>query len=170
MSGPRVTIGRIAAPQGVRGAVRVLSLSDFPERWERLREVYVGEEPAPRRCRLVGFVRSGMPVLELEGVSDRTAAEAMRGAPLQVPASEVHPLPPETFYVFQLVGLEVRDPDGRYLGRVTGVEPAPAGDLLVVDLGQGQACRVPFVRQFVDRVDPGEGRVVIRPIPGLLEP
>ncbi|BDG60600.1 ribosome maturation factor RimM [Caldinitratiruptor microaerophilus] len=170
MTGSRVTIGQIVAPQGLRGAVRVYPLTDFPERWPALREVYVGDEPRPRRCRFVGFVRAGMPVLELEGVHDRSAAETLRGRELRVDAAALHPLPEDTFYVFQLVGMVAEDPEGTRLGRVEAVEPAPAADVLVIRLEAGHRARVPFVRQFVERVDPAAGRVVIRPIPGLLEP
>lgn len=170
MTGPRVTIGHIVAPQGLHGAVRVYPLTDFPERWCTLREVYVGDEPRPRRCRFLGFVRAGMPVLQLENVPDRTAAEALRGRELCVDAAAIHPLPEDTFYVFQLVGMAAEDPGGTRLGRVEAVEPAPAADVLVIRLEAGHLARVPFVRQFVVRVDAAAGRVVIRPIPGLLEP
>lgn len=170
MSGPeRVRIGQIVAPQGVHGDVRVYPLTDFPERWRKLRSVYVGDEAAPRSVSLRGFVKGDMPVLRLEGVADRSAAEALRGRYLSVPQSAVHALPPDTYYLWQLQGLAVVDPAGEPLGTVADVEPSPANDLLVVQLPDGRRCLVPAVREFVLQVDLAGGRVVLRPIPGLLE-
>lgn len=166
----RVRIGQVAAPQGVHGDVRILSLTDFPERWTRLTSVYLGDEPVPRAVRLVGWTRGGaMPVLHFPGVESREAAEKLRGQYVAVPLAEVHPLPADTYYTFQLVGLAAEDPDGRPLGRVVAVEPGPANDLLVLELPDGRQARVPMVRAFVPVVDLEGQRVVIQPIPGLLD-
>lgn len=164
-----VTIGQIVAPHGVRGHVRVLPLTDFPERWVRLREVYVGDEPSPRRVELRGFVKGHMPVLRLEGVPDRNAAELLRGRYLSLPPDRVHPLPEDTYYVFQLRGLAAQSPDGGYLGRVADVESYPAHDVLVVATPDGRTVRVPAVKAFVQGVDLAAGVVVVRPIPGLFD-
>jgi len=168
---PRVRIGRIVAPQGVRGAVRVQSLSDFPERWARLTQAYIGDEPTPRAVKCLGFTRGGtMPVLKISGVETRDEAEKLRGRYLEVPREQAHPLPEDTFYTFELIGLRAEDPGGVLLGRVVDVEPAPASDLLVLELADGRTARVPMVRAFVQAVDLEGQRGVIQPIPGLLDP
>lgn len=170
MAGELVSIGQITAPHGVRGEVRVYPLTAFPERWRRLKEVYVGAETAPRRVTWRGWAKGHMPIVLLEGVADRDQAEKLRGLYLRVPLEQTHPLPdPDTFYVFQLRGLAVVDPDGQPLGTVRDVEESPANDLLVVERPGGAPVRVPMVRAIVQQVDLPGGRVVVRPLPGLFD-
>lgn len=102
----------------------------------------------------------GRWLVRFEGIDDRTAAEGLRGTvlcavPLPAPAGA------DELWVHQIVGAEVRGPDGRLLGTITAVEPNPAHDLLVLDDGT----LVPAV--FV--VDHHHGVVVVDPPPGLLD-
>lgn len=164
-----VRIGQITAPHGVRGAVRVFPVTDFPERFTTLRRVLVGGADRPMGVRFRGFVKN-LVILELEGVADRNRAETLRGQDLYVPRPEVHPLPEGYYYDFDLIGLDVVDPRGRPIGRLVDVDHnSPANDLYVVETAPGKRCLVPAVRQFVKEIDLAAGRVVIAPIPGLLE-
>jgi len=126
-------------------------------------------------------------VLRLEGVNDRSSAEALVGHALMVPASDRPPLAEGEFHLLDLVGLEVRLlADGRVIGRVTDLLHA-GNDLLEVDLaaypepGQpGEAAKpagptkprlilIPFVEPIVPEVHLAEGWLGITPPPGLLE-
>lgn len=164
-----IRIGRITAPHGVRGEVRVQPLTDFPERFETLHRALLGSEARPVGVRFRGVVR-GMVILALEGVTDRNQAETLRGQFLLVPRSEVYPLPSGQYYVFDLIGLEVVDPQGKRLGTLVDVDrSATVHDLFVVETPSGKRHMVPAVHQFVRSVNLAEGQVVIQPIPGLLE-
>lgn len=163
-----VRIGQITAPHGVRGDVRVFPLTDFPERFEALGEVLLGPEARPVRVHVRGTVRD-LIVLKFDGVDDRNAAEKLRGAYLQVERSQVHPPPEGYYYAFQLIGLQVVDPNGEPLGSVLDFENGAAHALYVVKRPDGHIFRVPAVAQFVEQIDLEAGRVVIRPIPGLMD-
>lgn len=164
-----VRIGQITAPHGVHGAVRIYPVSDFPERYRTLRRVLLGGADRPVGVRFRGFVKN-LVILELDGVTDRNQAEGLRGQNLLVPQSEVFPLPPGYYYDFDLVGLDVVDPEGKPLGRVAAVDHnSPANDLYVVETAPGELHMVPAVRQFVKEIDLSGGKMVIQPIPGLLE-
>jgi 16S rRNA processing protein RimM len=170
-----LVVGRLVAAQGLGGEVRVLPLSDFPERfttagWRWLRRP--GGEPQP-----IAMLR-GRPlpgkdlyVLRLAGVDDRSAAEALVHQELLVDASERPPLQPGEFHWLDLQGLEVRRlPGGEVLGRVTDLIHA-GNDLLEVELGElpGRRVFIPFVAAIVPEVRPAEGWLGITPPPGLLE-
>lgn len=169
MRDPLVVIGQIVAAHGVRGEVRVNPLTDVPARWRKLKEAYIGEELAPRQVAVRAFTKGTMPVLRIAGVTDRDQAEKLRGEYIRVPRTSALPLPPDTYYVWQLQGLAVVDPDGQPLGQVVDVQSNPANDLLVVELPEGKRCLVPAVREFVIRVDLPAQQLTLRPIPGLLE-
>ena len=88
------------------------------------------------------------PVIALEGARDRTAAEGLRGAALEIGRDDLPEPDPEAYFRFDLVGCTLAWPDGRELGTVEAVEDGVAHDLLVV----GEH-RVPFVAAIVPAVD-----------------
>ncbi len=164
-----IRIGQITAPHGVRGEVRVYPLTDFPERFVRLRRALLGPDARPVGVRYRGEVR-GLIVLAIEGCTDRNQAEKLRRQYLSVPRSEVWPLPEGHYYDFDLIGLDVVDPEGAHLGKVVEVDHnSPVHDLYVVETAPGKRYMVPAVRTFVREIDLEQGRMVIKPIPGLLE-
>lgn len=169
MSEDLIKIGQITGPHGVHGELRVFPLTDFPERFNTLRKVLLGPEARPVGVRLKGTLKN-LVILAIDGITDREQAEKLRQQYLQVPKSEVHPLPPGHYYLFDLVGLDVVDPDGNPLGKLVEVNQAsPANDLYVVETAPRKRYMVPAVREFIKEINLQQGRVVIKPIPGLLE-
>ncbi|HWI62438.1 MAG TPA: ribosome maturation factor RimM [Symbiobacteriaceae bacterium] len=164
-----IKIGQITAPHGVRGEVRVYPLTDFPERFTTLRQVLIGPEARPVGIRCRGTLKN-LLIVEIDGVADRDQAEKLRLQYLQVPKSEVHPLPEGSYYVFDLIGLDVVDPEGNPLGKLVAVtQESPAHDIYVVETAPRKRYMVPAVKTFVKQIDLPGGKVVIQPIPGLLE-
>jgi 16S rRNA processing protein RimM len=164
-----IKIGQITAPHGVRGEVRVYPLTDFPERFTTLRRVLLGPEARPVGVRCRGAVKN-LIILSIDGVEDRDQAEKLRLQYVQVPKSEVHPLPEGHYYVFDLIGLDVVDPAGKLLGKLVEVSTAsPAHDIYVVETAPRKRYMVPAVKTFVKEIDLPGGRIVVQPIPGLLE-
>lgn len=164
-----IKIGQITAPHGVRGEVRIYPLTDFPERFTTLRRALLGPDARPVGVRCLGTVKN-LIILKIDGVEDRDQAEKLRLQYLQVPKSEVHPLPEGHYYVFDLIGLDVVDPDGKLLGKLVDVSTdSPAHDNYVVETAPRKRYMVPAVKNFVKQIDLAGGRVVIQPIPGLLE-
>ena len=109
------------------------------------------------------------PVIFLEGVADRTAAESLIKAILLVeqPTSQL-PVEDEAWYDHQLAGLDVIR-DGKLVGKVTRVDHLPAQDLFAIDVN-GEEVLLPFVKQFVPEVNIERGQIVITPPVGLFEP
>jgi 16S rRNA processing protein RimM len=109
-------------------------------------------------------------IARFAAVSDRNAAESLKGIELSV-ARHLLPEPgQDEFYYADLVGLAAERPDGAPLGKVVAVHNFGAGDLLEVRLaGSTQTVFVPFTRAVVPVVDPASGRLVIDPPEGLIE-
>jgi 16S rRNA processing protein RimM len=91
------------------------------------------------------------------------AADRLRGGYLQVPIDDRMPLPEDTYYIDDLIGLDVFTDTGRYLGQIEEVILNPANDIYRV----GQIL-IPAVSEFVREIDLVARRVTIHPIPGLL--
>jgi 16S rRNA processing protein RimM len=176
---PMLEVGRIVAAQGLQGELRINPLSDFPERftrpgrrWLRNRQGQVRPTTLLSGRRLPG---KELFVVRLEGVSDRTAAEALVGEELLVLADDRPRLAPGEFHLLDLLGLEVRLLEqadasvGTPIGRVRDLLHA-GNDLLEVELSDnGGTVLIPFVRAIVPQVELRGGWIGITPPPGLLE-
>lgn len=165
----RVLIATLGRPHGLRGELTVFLRTDEPERrFAPGASVEVG--PGGRPMTVAGARwHSGVLLLTLDAVADRTAAEALRGAEVwaRVPAGEVPDADGE-FYDRQLIGLVVHDHTGRPVGRVASVVHNPGQDLLVVDVA-GTERLVPFVSALVPIVDLDAGRLQVADVGGLLD-
>ncbi len=108
-------------------------------------------------------------VLRLEGVGSPREAEDLVGSDILLKNGDLVDLPEGTYYIFRLVGLEVRLPDGRPLGRVLEVLQTGGADLLMIRGEDGGDLLIPFARSICRRVDLDAGRIEIDPPEGLLE-
>lgn len=134
-------------PHGLDGSFVVEDASEEPERFEPGARMLVGGEPA----KVVDRKRAGSRlVVRL----DRTAE---RGAAIQVLRSELPEPEPDSYYVFQLVGLDVEEEGGRALGKVTEVAPGVANDVLELDSGLA----LPMVESCVREVDLERRRILV---------
>ncbi|SKA64562.1 ribosome maturation factor RimM [Desulfobaculum bizertense] len=111
----------------------------------------------------------GALLLTLEGIEDRSQAEALRGFELLIRESDLPELEDGEFYLSQLVGLEVRLEDGSTLGHVQDVLVPAGQELWSIVTPEGHEVLFPVAEEFIRSVDPDEDCVVIAPPPGLLE-
>ncbi len=162
-----LAIGRIVKPHGVRGEVVVHIITDFPERFETLREVYIGEE-APRRVQVErARFHQGRVVLKLSGYEDRTAAEELRGEFLMIPVEEAMPLEPDEYYEHQIIGLQVWTTEGVYLGEVTEILRTGANDVYVVRSAEREIL-LPAIGEVIRQVDLERERMLVELMEGLV--
>jgi 16S rRNA processing protein RimM len=145
-----VRIGRVGRPHGVDGAFVVEDASEDPARFEVGAELLLdGERARVTVSRQVGGRRRAIK-LDLS---------AERGAELSVPRDALSPLPADSYYVEDLVGLEVLDERGVRVGVVRDVLPGPANDALELDTG----LLLPLVEDCIREVDLGGRRVLLNP-------
>lgn len=162
----RLAVAKIVAAQGIRGEVRVISLTDFPERFAG-REVWLGE--TDKRIRIeAARPHKQVWLLQLEGVHDRTAAERLRGVELYTDTDDLAPLEDDEYYVHELLGLTVQTEAGGQVGTISDVLRPGANDVYAVRTEDGRQLLLPAVKQFIT-VDLANKRVILRPIPGMLD-
>lgn len=153
-----VVLGKIVAPSGLQGAVKIHPFADDPTAWAKLPQWWLGREgddPALwrpeklRRCRY----REGLLVAEFVSLTDRNASEAAKGLLVGVPRNELPPTDENEFYWADLVGLEVVNTRDQRLGEVLGLIETPGNDVLRVGDGDGNEQLLPFVAAVVLEVD-----------------
>ena len=151
-----VTVGRILGPHGIRGELKVQSLTDFPERFDAGSRLWLnGEERVVQRGRWAG--RS--VILKLRGLETRNEAEALRNAELTVP--EPVQLDDEgVYYLHDIIGLPVFDVAGGNLGKLEEVLSTGATDVYLVrgDLGE---LLLPALDDVITDVDLAGRRIVV---------
>ena len=169
MSEDWINIGFIRKPHGLKGYVRVEGLSDAPDRFADLERVGVELKDGRRESlEIERSIRDGNGWrMKFRGIDTAEHAERLRGAYIQVPEEAVAPLPLDAYYVFELEGCAVVSDEGEEIGILREVMSLPANDVFVVDTPTGEAM-IPAVRDIVVELDPGEDRIVIRKIPGLI--
>ena len=169
MSTQPVEVGVLARPHGLKGEIRVNSYADSLDTFRG--EVFLQAGHAPPRAVRVRSCRmhQGMPVLLLEGVGDRTAAEALRGQTVLVPRESLPPLDEDECYLDDLLGLAVVLHDGSALGVLDHVIFQGEQETWVIVTPDKREVFLPAVPEFVADIDLDAERVVITPPEGLLE-
>ncbi|HKN87546.1 MAG TPA: ribosome maturation factor RimM [Nitrospiraceae bacterium] len=158
-----VAIGRIVKSFGVKGDVRVKSLSDVPGRFEGLREVTI-ETPSGKTIEtVVSHVRKHLDsyVIGLEALSSPEEAASYRGSLLKIPEDQVPALPDGQYYEFQLIGMTVNDEQGQPLGTLEDIMETGSHPVFVVR-GSGREWLVPGRQAVMVSMDIAQRTMVVR--------
>ena len=159
-----LVIGRVVAPWGTKGELKVEILTDFPHRFSLLKTVHLDGEPrALEGCRQQGR----WVILKLEGCSDRDEAARWRGKLVQVPLEEAMPLEKDEYYIYQILGLEVWTTSGELLGRVSEVLSTGSNDVYLVQ-GEGGGGHPPCTAGAGKEGDLASGRLLVEPMEGMV--
>jgi 16S rRNA processing protein RimM len=162
-----VCVAAVATAHGVRGALKLRCFTERPEDAAAYGPVHDKEGNRLFALEVIGRSRGGI-LVEAEGISDRTAAEALRGMELFVPRTALPDLGPDEFYHSDLEGLDVLRADGARLGVVRALSNFGAGDILEVLADDGHTIALPFDRETVATVDLEAGHLVVEPPAELL--
>jgi 16S rRNA processing protein RimM len=167
-----LAIGRINGAHGIRGELKVKVLTADAHRFDGLNRVYLGRdednEPVPRS--LLGYrVHKGRALLRLEGIEDRSVAEALKGYLVQIPFEEVPPLEEDEYFEHQILGLEVWTTSGEFLGCVSEILYTGANEVYVVNdpTQDRRDTLIPAIAEVVQQVDLAAGRLVVQLLEGL---
>lgn len=151
----RIVIGKAGAPQGIHGDIRIIPLTDFPDRFEELDHVYVGEE----KLDIIGMkYHKQFILLRFKQYSVREDVAKLTGKLLTIDRSEVMPLEEGEYYTFDIIGLTVYDMEGNELGNVTEVLKTGSNDVYVTSKkGEAKQILVPALKAVVKEINVAEG-------------
>jgi 16S rRNA processing protein RimM len=152
-----IRVGQVAGAYGLDGAVKVIPLTDFEDRFDAGSNLML--EGAERE---VEWSRPGHPglVVKFRGIDNRTIADLFRGRYLEIPESLVRPLSEGRFYHHEVVGLAVLTSSGQRLGTIAEILERPANDVWVTRDGVVEHL-IPATKDAVVEVDVNGGRVVV---------
>jgi 16S rRNA processing protein RimM len=157
-----IAIGKIVGTYGNRGMLKVLPLTDFPDRFLNMdrvclelkgKQIEYGIAEARRHHKYI--------LIKFREITDMSMAEALRGGMIMIGREELTALPEDTYYIFDIIGLEVYTSGGNLLGVVEDIIQTGANDVYVVGTGNKNPVLVPALKDVVREVDIKSGRMII---------
>lgn len=162
-------VGQFTVPHGVRGQLKLHAITNRPEHLDRVKTIYVGEELVAYRMQRAAIHKQTVLIVTLAGVTTREAAEELRGQEVYIRETDAPPLEADEYFLHDLPGLRVETEAGAQIGVVKEVIETGANDVLVVSRPDGGEALIPMIKDVIRSLDLPAGRVVITPLPGLLD-
>lgn len=163
-----LSIGQIINTHGLRGAVKVYPLTDDISRFEKLKEVYVEENDGIVKYKVesVKFLSSTVSV-KLKGVDSEEAANKLRGSYIKVDRKSAVKLPKDTYFICDLIDLEVYDEKGLLIGTVKDVLQTGSNDVYVIQ-SSGKDILIPALKDIVKKIDLENKKILVEMPEGLI--
>lgn len=165
-----IDIGKIVGTYGYQGMVRIMPLTDFPERFKKLKTVILWQNGKAKNV----MVEAARPygefyLLKLQGIDSLEKAKDYRNSMLKIDESQLYPLPAGYYYHFQLQGLSVYDEEKGFLGELTEVLETGANDIYVVQSPEHGEILLPAIKDVILAVNLEKKIMQVRLLPGLIE-
>ncbi|MBN2009467.1 16S rRNA processing protein RimM [candidate division KSB1 bacterium] len=164
-----ICIGEVLNAHGIRGDIIIKPWTDDPDQFDELAEVYITNRDELKQFTIEKVrITQKKIIVKFRGIDNRNAAEQLRGALLQRQRSELRALAEDEYFIFDLIGLDVKSTSGETIGSITDVMEMPAHDVYVVQQGSREVL-IPAVKSIVKSIDLDAGKIIIDPIDGLIE-
>ncbi|WML51977.1 ribosome maturation factor RimM [Neobacillus sp. PS3-12] len=165
-------VGKIVNTQGIKGEVRVISTTDFPE--ERYKKgnvlfLFLPNNETPVQLTIKSHRKhKNFDLLLFEGYENINEVEKFRDGIIKVPESQLGELDEGEFYFHEIIGCLVFTKLGEEVGKVTEILTPGANDVWVVKGKKGKEVLIPYIDDVVKKVDLKEKIILIDPMEGLL--
>ncbi len=164
-----IGIGKILKPQGHNGAVRVLPLTDYPDRFNKMSRVLVRLKNNRQEFNIENvYPHKKYLIIKFEEIQDMDAAERFKGGILEITRSELMPLEEGSYYIFDIIGLKVFNIGGELLGEITEVLQTGANDVYVLETGD-RPILIPALKHVVKEIDLSGRKMVVELPRGLVD-
>ena len=149
----------ITSAHGLQGHVKVKCFLENPKEFKALSPFYNEGGEATYKVTKVLSQAQDLLTISLEGIQDRTQAEALKGTQLMLPRDKLKPLTDDTFYYQDLIGLAVKSEQGKDLGHVHALHNFGAGDIIEIKTLEGGLVMLPFTHEMIPLIQITEGFV-----------
>lgn len=160
MSDKMIVIGKIGAPQGVRGEVRLIPMTEFPERFKTLK-IAMFDDGTSLQVESVRYHQQFV-LLKFKGLDDRNAVEHLKNKLIQIERKDLMPLPEGHYHIFDIIGLSVYNEQEEYLGKISDVLQTGSNDVYVVEQQEKQPLLIPGLKTVVLTIDVAAGKMIVK--------
>lgn len=160
-------VGKIVNMHGIKGDLKVLPLTDYMERFEELDWVYIDGNDERFYIKNVRYMPT-VVLLSFKGYEDINLVKRFKDKYLFIDGNQRRDLPEDTYYIADIVGLDVYTIKGEYIGRVKDIIQTSSNDVYVIEGEGNREIMIPAVEEFIPEICLGEGKIIIDPIEGMV--
>jgi 16S rRNA processing protein RimM len=158
----------VIRPHGIDGTLKVLPLTDFPQHFKSLKEVFLVKDRITKTTVEQTRFHKGHVLLKLKQCRDRSAAEEWISAEVGIDSKDLWPLKKGEYYRFQIEGLSVITEEGECLGNVTDIISTGSNDVYVVKKGKKEYL-LPAIKEVIKLIDLEKKVMIIHLLEGLID-
>lgn len=164
----KLEVGQIVNTHGIKGEIKVVPFTDDINRFDKLKKVYVKTKKESKLYQIESVrYHKNMVLLKLQGIDNPEQAELLKNSFLEIDREDAIPLKEGTYFIADLIGLEVYTDEGKLLGKVDDIYNTGANDIYVVKDELGKTILLPGIKDVIKQVVLEE-KIVVHLIPGLL--
>ncbi|MDI3534733.1 MAG: rRNA processing protein RimM [Thermosediminibacterales bacterium] len=164
-----LTIGKIVSTHGNKGEVKVYPLTDFLERFDNLKEVYVRIKGQIKLYKIENVrYHKKFIILKFEGIDSIDKALSFKDSVLEVKRENAFTLPPGHYYISDIIGCKVKTIEGKDLGELIDVIKTGANDVYIVKNDANKEILIPAIKEVVKKIDIKNREITIKPLEGMI--
>ena len=156
-------IGKIVNTFGIKGEVKVTPYTDDIEQFKKIKSIYVNN--TLMQVQSAKFQKN-VVILKLKDVDDMTAAENLRNSIIEAKRSKKK-LPENTYYIADLIGLDVYTEEGTLLGKVKDIYNTGANDIYSIET-ESKEVLLPAIKEVIKQIDIENKKIIVHILKGLL--
>jgi len=164
-----ITIGKVVSTQSNKGEVKVLPLTDSTDRFNNLDTVFLRNSNSRTTLNIEKIrIKENTVILKLKDIENIQEAKMIVGSFLEVKRENAVKLPKDTYFLFEIIGLEVYDENNIFLGKVENIISTGSNDVYIVKDKNKKELSVPAIREVVKNIDLEKKRITIKMVDGLI--
>lgn len=162
-------LGQIVNTFGIKGMVKIKPFTENVEQFEKLKKIYIKNKNGKKEYEIEEVkYHKGMVLIKFKGIENPEDAEILRGGYVLIDRKDAKPLEEGTYYIVDLLGLEVYTEEDVLLGNVDDIFNTGSNDIYVVKDGLGKQVLLPGIPEVIKQVDLENKRIIVHLIPGLM--
>jgi len=164
-----ITIGKVVTIQGNKGEIKVLPLTDSTDRFKKLNSIFIRNNINQKALNIEKIkIKENMVILKIKDIENIKEAKLLIGSYLEIEREKAIKLPKDTYFVFEIIGLDVYTKNNIYLGKVDNVISTGSNDVYIVKIEDKEDLFIPAIREVIENIDLGKKRITINMVDGLI--
>ena len=162
-------IGQIVNTFGIKGMVKVKPFTDDIKRFDKLKKVYIENKNGRKEYEIEELkYHKEMVLIKFKGIETPEDANLLRESYLMVNRADEEPLEEGTYYIVDMIGLEVETEEGEKLGNLVDIFNTGSNDIYVVKNELGKQILLPAIKDVIKKIDMEKRKMTVHLIPGLM--
>lgn len=162
-------IGQIVNTFGIKGMVKVMPFTENIERFSKMKTVYVKNKKENKKYEIEEVkYHKNMVLIKFKGIENPEQADLLRQCYLLVDREDEEPLEEGTYYIVDMIGLEVYTEEGELLGILEDIFNTGSNDIYVVKNELGKQILLPSIPDVIKKIDMPNKKVIVHLLPGLV--